>query len=580
MDDSYEPILPDEYEPILPSKSAPADEDDESVKGNRVEPPPLPRLWKTPPEVEDAEASAPKKVEAKAASPARSEPPRKVEKPRPKPKKKVEVLDDGTGAVQLEETPVLDTYEARQRVRWIVSGALGVIALTGTILIFKAFQGGGEEEIRDGEPPVEVRANSTPKASAEREARILLDMAKQADTLGKTAAALDQLNKLNRVYTGTAAAREAAHALDRYKQELSLFGLDGSEMANGPKLPAPGTASATGPSPAGKVMVATGPPANKSATGPTPIASPTQPSTSATSPAPVAPTFAPTPPPTPIVSRPLPSGYRPKYDFPIHPSGWPTRIVSDRDGAEMVLVPASTFLMGRDDGEVQERPTHEVAVSTFYIDLHEVTVRQFLSYLKESGRTLDASKIAPSDRPMPDDLPVVNISARDAKAYCTWMKRRLPTEAQWELAARGPEGRVSYWNGDLPRKDPVKGPRTMEPVMSLATDVSPFGAFDLSANAWEWTSEYYDSKYYQQFRKLVIDPAGPKESPARLAKATVKGGSKAGILTWREGLGVEQKLPFVGFRGALPVEGTPIAPPPSTPALPSGPAGAGGVQPF
>src|SRR6202043_429763 len=97
----------------------------------------------------------------------------------------------------------------------------------------------------------------------------------------------------------------------------------------------------------------------------------------------------------------------------------------------------------------------------------------------------------------------------------------------------------------------------MEPVMSLSSDVSPYGAFDMGANAWEWTSEYYDSQYYQQFRALVTDPTGPKESRAKLAQVTVKGGSKSGSLTWREGQKIETRLPFLGFRGALPVEGAP-----------------------
>ena len=110
---------------------------------------------------------------------------------------------------------------------------------------------------------------------------------------------------------------------------------------------------------------------------------------------------------------------------------------------------------------------------------------------------------------------------------------------------------------------------------------SPVGAFDMGANAWEWTSEFYDSKYYQQFRKMVVDPTGPKESPARLAKATVKGGSRMGILTWRSGLNIESKVPYVGFRGALPVEGAPVAPVAPPVAAPNiGPASPGGITPF
>ncbi len=119
----------------------------------------------------------------------------------------------------------------------------------------------------------------------------------------------------------------------------------------------------------------------------------------------------------------------------------------------------------------------------------------------------------------------------------------------------------------------------MESVMTLPSDVSPCGAFDMAANAWEWTSEYYDSKYYKQFRNVATDPTGPKESPVKIAQMTVKGGSKSGILTWREGLKTETRLPYLGFRGALSVEGAPAASP-TAPAPNSPPKLPGGVVPF
>ena len=93
-----------------------------------------------------------------------------------------------------------------------------------------------------------------------------------------------------------------------------------------------------------------------------------------------------------MITKKIPAGYRPRFEFPIDPSGWPTRIVCDRDGADLVLVPASTFFMGRVDGEKQEGPTHQVFVSTYYIDLHEVTVGQYLDFLKKTGRPYEASR--------------------------------------------------------------------------------------------------------------------------------------------------------------------------------------------
>jgi formylglycine-generating enzyme required for sulfatase activity len=106
----------------------------------------------------------------------------------------------------------------------------------------------------------------------------------------------------------------------------------------------------------------------------------------------------------------------------------------------------------------------------------------------------------------------------------------------------------------------------------------------MGANAWEWTADYYDSQYYKQFRNLVVDPPGPKEPRTKIVSMAVRGGSKSGILTWREGQRAETRLPFLGFRGALQVEVT--APPPAiaNPANPSpggnGPAPKGVAQPF
>ena len=533
------------------------------IPPKRSEPPPLPRLWKNLPEPEEPIEAVPANAKPKRSQ-GEADAGKGGSQTRGKKKKKTEdVLDDGTGATKLEETPVLDTYEARQRARWIIGGLLGTIGLIGLVIVLRAFKGGGSEEIRDGEPP-EIRATGDSRANGEVEARNILDNSKQADKLGKSKASIDLLNKLAKNYQNTAAGREAMHALDRGRRNRPLFGVDIPEQVSGPKPPPPGTS----------LVIDASPPKNPGSSIPGPTApKPVETAPPASVSTPVAPT---------IITKPLPAGYRAKFDFPVHPSGWPTRIVCDHDDAELVLVPAGTFLMGREDGDPAERPSHQVSLSTYYIDQHEVTVRQFYQFLKETGRPIDAAKLVAKDAVVPpasDDHPVVNVSEREAKAYCNWAGRRLPTEAQWEMAARSTDGRISYWNGELPRKDPPRSPRPMEPAMSLPSDISPYGAFDMAANAWEWTADYYDSRYYKQFRNLVIDPTGPKESLAGIAVGTVKGGSKSGILTWREGLKLETRLPYLGFRGALPVEGLPVAPvavpsPNNTPALP------GGVVPF
>ena len=526
----------------------------------------LPRLWKSPPEPEEEIATAKakkKRQEQEAESKGHSDQP----KPKKKKKKVEPTSDDGTGTVKLEETPALDTFEARQRARWIIGGLLTAIGLIAMVIILRAFRGNDEEQIREGEPPSLVIATQT-RPNLEFEARTILNNARLSDKNGKGQVALDSLNKLVKNYQGTAAAREALHAIDRNRHNLSLFGSESPDQASRAKSANSGSPTPNGPSPP-----PTPAPAQSVATAVQP-----NPNTGPTTPQVVPPSSV----PASIAIKPLPRGFREKPGAAVHASGWPTRITCERDGAEMVLVPGGTFMMGREDGDPVERPAHRVTLSTYYIDQHEVTVRQFVQFLKETGRPIDAAKLTSretTDPPVAEDPPAVNLSAREAKAYCNWADRKLPTEAQWEMAARSPDGRISYWNGELPRKDPLRGTRLMEPVMSLPSDVSPYGAFDMAANAWEWTSEYYDSLYYNQFRNVVLDPTGPKESRSKLTQVTVKGGSKSGVLTWRDGLKIETRLPYLGFRGALPVEGAPAAPP-TAPTPKSNPTLPGGVVPF
>src|SRR5262249_13813996 len=135
-------------------------------------------------------------------------------------------------------------------------------------------------------------------------------------------------------------------------------------------------------------------------------------------------------PPLPI-GRPLPKGFRAKPGTSVHESGWALEIIGDRDGMLMVLVPGGEFTMGNDESDISERPAHTVFVSTFYIDQHEVTVRQFDLFQKEIGRRMDRVRaLEQSGTPAPtsEDFPVVMVNAKEAKDYGNWAgAKRLPT---------------------------------------------------------------------------------------------------------------------------------------------------------
>src|SRR5262249_20658351 len=149
-------------------------------------------------------------------------------------------------------------------------------------------------------------------------------------------------------------------------------------------------------------------------------------------------------------ARTLPPGFRAQPNAGVHESGWPLVIVGDRDGAPMLFVPGGTFTMGNDQGPPTEAPAHQVRLSPYYVDQHEVTVRQFKVFLNESHPRVQPPKSWSEEfRQSPSELlPMVTVNARDAQAYADWAQKKLPTEAQWEMAARGTDGRLYPWGSE------------------------------------------------------------------------------------------------------------------------------------
>lgn len=199
--------------------------------------------------------------------------------------------------------------------------------------------------------------------------------------------------------------------------------------------------------------------------------------------------------------------------------------VTGRPG-EMVLVPAGEFTMGTDDGLEDECPAHRVFVSDFYIGAHPVTNAQYAEFVKATGRR------APyhwKDGAIPeglDDHPVVSVGWHDAVAYCRWRSEqtgavyRLPTEAEWEKAARGTDGRAWPWGNEF---DPEKcntaegrGKGTT-PVTQFPEGRSPYGCYDMAGNVWEWTSSLY--------RDYPYKADDGRENPEAEGRRVLRGGS-------------------------------------------------------
>lgn len=168
------------------------------------------------------------------------------------------------------------------------------------------------------------------------------------------------------------------------------------------------------------------------------------------------------------------------------------RTLRTGDDVEMVLVPAGGFVMGTTQGMPEETPPHHRELPAFYIDRTEVTVAQYARFLAATGRAAPAGWNESQPPPKTENLPITNIRWADALEYALWAGKRLPTEAEWEKAARGRDGRRFPWGpADAPLRRNLESGK-LRPVGSFPDGASPCGALDLSGNAWEWTADWFE----------------------------------------------------------------------------------------
>lgn len=178
--------------------------------------------------------------------------------------------------------------------------------------------------------------------------------------------------------------------------------------------------------------------------------------------------------------------------------------------ADVVSIPPGAFLMGSDDRLPDEAPQRTVSLSGFRIHRHEVTNVQYDRYVRATGAPPPAAWPGGAVPPGESLHPVVGVRAEEAAAYCEWLAMRLPTEAEWERAARGGDGRAwpwgAAWDPDL-ANTADGGPGWTTPVGSYPSGASPTGVLDVAGNAAEWVSDYYDADSYRTAPDT--DPSGP-----------------------------------------------------------------------
>ena len=208
----------------------------------------------------------------------------------------------------------------------------------------------------------------------------------------------------------------------------------------------------------------------------------------------------------------------------------------------VILIQGCNYLMGKNIQENADfSPQHQVSVNSFYIDSYEVTNAEYHEFCKETKHNFPEFWDIPGflNSMNSPDHPVIGVNWVDANEYAKWAGKRLPTEAEWECAARGGKVGKDFPDGSMfnPEKGGIHCRQKKKGTLKIGSySPNPFGLYDMAGNVWEWIADRYDSNYYQ--RSKSQNPTGPQEGRFRV----IRGGS------WHSGISCTQ----VHYRNALP----------------------------
>ncbi|GJL68792.1 MAG: hypothetical protein NPIRA06_14270 [Nitrospirales bacterium] len=232
----------------------------------------------------------------------------------------------------------------------------------------------------------------------------------------------------------------------------------------------------------------------------------------------------------------------------------------EKDPVEMMTIPAGPFIRGSASGEgrLDEQPRRKIYLNAFDIDIYEVSNAHYMKFLDETLHKPPMNVFA--DRPFNEEedigeLPVVQVTWHDAVDYCFWAGKRLPTEAEWEKAARGNDGRLYPWGDQAPTRQQAnfekdwEEKKTFVEVTALPEGQSPYGLRNLAGNVREWVQDWYGSEYYASAPDK--NPKGPETGILKV----LRGGSWKSFdtdlrATSRSKGGFALKTHGIGFRCA------------------------------
>ncbi|TLY23164.1 MAG: hypothetical protein E6K66_07430 [Nitrospirae bacterium] len=250
----------------------------------------------------------------------------------------------------------------------------------------------------------------------------------------------------------------------------------------------------------------------------TPAPSPVKPDPVPTKPVPVKPSSAGSD-PKPVEKMRPPANGSPAVKAPALPP-LPVTITGN-DGAPMVLVPAGEFTMGSEQGDDDEQPVHRVVLDRFYLDTFEVTNGRFAKFVA-AIQSEPPWGFADQETPVVQaERPVRWVNWLEATGYCLWAGKRLPSEAEWEKAARGTDGRTYPWGNEPPTAAHAvfglkEGDETVSPIGNRDAGSSPYGVHDLAGNLYEWVTDWYDDAFYTQ--PAASNPRGPVEGTTKVQR--------------------------------------------------------------